>query len=387
MIQYFHLLQNLSIGQYSEKITAKSKNKDCKAFWDNLMDETRKSSDLGIPILLCYNEKGRSGHCVIICGYDDTSLDNMFLFKIYDSNSSSSQFETLFLNTFDYTFSFQDSNTRNSSRGDDIGKAWEQINYHNSDKVAKILTTIGEKQNNKRGTQALFTNTFSKEVAHTQMLAEYGKPFTLTNSKGEILVYTGNSLDYNGSMGVHDITIRGEGDEKKLIFEIDYDSDFELTDFSDDLFGIQFGDTLYSLDYANVTSVSFNSTDGVRIQGDNSTYTAYVINGNEMLDGQRATHFVKAESSGSVAIVYTKDGLILNSGDKVSNISGGIYHGTEKAESAITMDDKGNYLVSASKLLRMKKHLMCLTQYRMYLMVETYQGIRQTTRRIPCQSR
>lgn len=349
MIQYFHLLQNLSIGQYSEKITAKSKDKDCKVFWDNLMKETKKCSDFGIPILLGFNEKGGGGHTVIICGYDDASLENMFLFKIYDPNSTSSQFETLFLNTSDYSFSFQDSNARNSSRGYDIGKAWEQVVYHSSDKVVKILATIDTKQNTGRENEALFTYASSKEVVCTKMLAEYGKSFTLTNSKGENLVYSGKSLDYNGSMGVHDIAIQGEGNGKKLIFEIDYDSEFELTDFSDGFFGIQLGDTLYSLDCANVSLVSFDNVNGVRIQGDNSSYTAYVINENDVLDEQRVTHFAKAESSGNVAIIYTKDGLMLKSEDEIGNISGGIYYGGEETKSAVKTDDKGNYLISASK--------------------------------------
>lgn len=347
MISYFHLAQDLPIGSYTKKITTNTWGIFYKSFWDSLMEETKKSSALKIPIMLSYYEKGGGGHAVIICGYDDYSFDNMFLFKIYDINSASSQYETLFLNTDDYTFSFQDANARNVT-GKDISNIWEQIQYYDSDRIIKLLNTIGEKQNAQLEMQTLVGDSPSSDIEYTDFIAEYGKDFVLTNKKGEELIYSGDGLNYEASMEVNDTTITGDGNEKKIIFRIGYSSNFELTNFSDGLFGIQMGNILYSLDCTNVTKLSFDSAEGIKFQGENSSYIVYVINGNEIVDERRVTHSVEGNSSGEVTISYVENSLVLNSENEIKDINGSVYYGRENTDAVITTDVDGNYIIKDS---------------------------------------
>ena len=346
IIHYFQLAQSFSVGNDTEKITIKSKKKDKERFWNNLMEETKKSSDLKIPIILGFGIKEYK-HSVIICGYDD-SFDNMFLFKVYDVNSTSSQYETLFLNTLDYTFSFQDSASRIS--GVDIGKKWEQLSYLDSDKIMGLLNTIGEKQDVQLQVQTLAKDSSFSETEYTAFLAEYGKAFVLTNSKGEQLICSGDGLDYEASMAVYDATILGEGAERTIIFEIGYDSNFELTNFSDGLFGIQIGNMLYSLDCANVTELFFDSVKGIKFQGENSSYTAYIINEDEIVDKRRVTRSVEGNSSGDVTISYVENSLVLNSENEIKDINGGVYYGSENTDVMITTDVDGNYIIKDSSV-------------------------------------
>lgn len=350
MIQYFHLLQCLSIGEYTEKVTVKSKNNEYKDFWDNLISETKRANNLKIPIILGFNEKKENGkkvgHAVIICGYSE-SIDNCFLFKIYDPNSCSSQYETLFLNMSNYEFCFQDSNTRSSSRGNDIGSEWVQLGYYGCDDITQILSTIDKKRNNQ--THTLTVDAYSDKSTHVTLLAQYGKAFSLVNSKGEKLVYDGNGLDYNGAIEVYDIFVQDGAGTKDLVFELEYDSNYTLTNLSEGLFAIQIGDMLYALDSANITSAAFGNENSMEIQGEGISYTAYVMNQGEVVDGQRILHAVKADSSGKVVISYRENSIVLQAEDEVNNISGSIYYGADEFEAKVTTDDEVHYVIGEQK--------------------------------------
>ena len=106
---------------------------------------------------------------------------------------------------------------------------------------------------------------------------------------------------------------------------------------------------LYALDSANITSAAFGNENSMEIQGEGISYTAYVMNQGEVVDGQRILHAVKADSSGKVVISYRENSIVLQAEDEVNNISGSIYYGADEFEAKVTTDDEVHYVIGEQK--------------------------------------
>ena len=280
-----------------------SEEENLGVFLQNLVEEGLKSSRTQKPFVFSFGvhpEEGDDyGHSIVCFGaskYDD----DRYTLDLYDENIVDDRNENRYAASFT---GYVDLSVNSIEFKEPNGKVIDNSNYRYFSyigiddlygRVASNQTSAGKAKNGK------------------YILLSANKNYTITNDRGETIVYDGGKS--SGTMNVYNARMVAQDGDDTMILDVEpYDS-LTVTGMDSEMeISGEIGDEFYTASVEGADSIRINDG-GIDITGDEYTFTVGTTAG----VGNDGLYKLSAKASGNVNLTATEGVLSLDSDDPLS---------------------------------------------------------------------